>query len=302
VIASDDLVSEVDPLLTWKRLKGLTAEVVPMSAVGMTSDDIKSFLLARYSADPDLTYVLLVGNHLQVPAQSAGGPVTDFYYSCLDGGDQLPDVVLGRISVDTAEECANVVDKIVSYERSPDQGTWHGDYLMAALLQDYDDFNCVADRWFFETATNVIHYARDAVGMGIYTATTSDRLSCSSYAWRSDSYPHRPDSGNIVPEADAALLTPGATATQNVSDAINAGVSIILHRDHGNVTYWGAPYFTTTSIANLTNGSSFPVVFSINCLTGAFHSTSDCFAEAFMKKYPGGSAGVIAATLNAREK
>jgi subtilisin-like proprotein convertase family protein len=297
VIAGDDFVTELAPLLAWKRLKGLTAEVVPMSTVGTTASDIKSYLLARYSADTDLTYVLLVGDHAQVPSEVVGGHVTDFYYSCLDGSDQLPDVVMGRISVDTAGDCANVVDKIVSYERTPDQGSWHGDYLMAALLQDYNDYNCHADRWFFETATHAMHYARDAVGMGIYTSATSSNLGCTSYYWRSDSYPHRPDSGTTVPADDAALLTTGSQATQDVSDAVNNGVSIVLHRDHGDVTLWGDPYFSTANIASLTNGTAYPVVFSINCLTGAFaYGGGDCLAEAFMKKYPGGSIGVVAAS------
>ena len=210
----------------------------------------------------------------------------------------MPDIVLGRISVQTAVDCANIADKILAFDRYPDSSSWHGDFLMAALLQDYDDGNCRADRWFFETGTHAMHFVEDQIGMGIYTAATSDSMSCNPYYYRSDSYPHRfPGyAGQTVPVEDAALITNGSTATQDVTDAINAGVSIVQHRDHGGVTGWGDPHYSISDINGLSNGTKTPVVFSINCLTGTFNYSSDCFAEAFMKKYPGGAVGVIAAT------
>jgi hypothetical protein len=296
IIAHDDFLAAIEPLATWKRLKGYTVQVVAMSSIGTTSDDIQRFLQSRYDNDPDLTYVLLAGDHEQVPAEEHAGPITDHFYSCLDGEDDFPDVVLGRVSVQTAADCSNVVDKIVSYDRYPNQGLWHRRFLMAAVLQDFEDNDCEADRWFFETATNVMHYARDYAGMGAFTAATSDNLSCDTYMWQSYSYPHRISGypGQPVPPADAALLTDGATATQDLLDAINAGVGIVLHRDHGDVTLWSSPYLDTSDIATLSNGTRYPVVFSINCETGAFYFES--LAEAFLRQYPGGAVGVIAAS------
>jgi len=299
VIAHDTMLASVEPLATWKRLGGLTVEVVPISAVGATSAQIKSYLQARYNADPDLTYVLLVGDHAQVPSESQGGHVSDLYYSCLDGGDIMADVVLGRLSVQTPQQAADVVDKIVNYERTPDQGTWHNEFLMAAYLQDYNDHNCTADRWFFETGTHIMHFLRDTVGLGISTAATSDNLSCNPYRWRVDSYPHRPAgySGSTVPPADVALITTASVSTQDVTDAINAGVTLVQHRDHGGETGWGDPPYGNGNVNGLTNGAKTPVVFSTNCLTGAFdYGGGDCFAEAFLKKYPGGAVGIVAAT------
>jgi gingipain R len=49
-------------------------------------------------------------------------------------------------------------------------------------------------------------------------------------------------------------------------------------------------------VAALTNGAKTPIVYSTNCLTGAFASAEDCLAEALMKTYPGGAVGVSAAT------
>ena len=297
IIAHDTLVTAVQPLAEWKRLKGLTTEIVAMSTVGTTSADLKTFLQNRYDTDPDLTYVLLVGDHPMVPSEDLGGMVSDLYYSCLDGSDYFPDIVMGRIAVQAATDCENVVDKILTFERDTVPGVWHGDYLMAAYFQTS---SCQAERFFFETGTHAMHYIRDQIGMGIHTAATSGNLSCNPYIWREDAtwYPHRfPGYANQpVPQADADLITSASQSTQDIADAINGGVSLVQHRDHGGVTGWGDPPFYNANVAALTNGTMTPVVYSINCLTGDFNISGDCFAEAFMKKYPGGAVGIMAAT------
>jgi hypothetical protein len=82
-----------------------------------------------------------------------------------------------------------------------------------------------------------------------------------------------------------------------VTTAINNGVGLVQHRDHGGETGWGDPPYSTTNIAGLSNGVKTPVVFSTNCLTGSFTYTSgDCFCEAFLKKSPGGCVWILGAT------
>ncbi len=296
IIADDPLLGAIGPLADWKRRKGLTVEIVPMSTIGTTSSQLKAFLQDRYDTDPDLTYVLFAGDHPAVPSEDVGGMVTDLYYSCLDGTDYFPDIVTGRIAVQTVTDCENVVDKILTFERDTVPGAWHGDYLMAAYLQG----GCQAERFFFETGTHAMHFIRDQVGMGIHTAATSDSLGCNPYYWREDAtwYPHRfPGySGQAVPQADADLITGASQSTQDISVAINGGVSLVQHRDHGGQTGWGDPPFYNSNVSALANGAMTPVVYSINCLTGTFNMSGDCFAEAFLKKYPGGAVGVMAAT------
>jgi hypothetical protein len=298
IIAADPLVAAVEPLAGWKRLKGLTVEVVAMSAIGATSAELKAFLEARYDADPDLTYVLLVGDHPMVPTEDLGNLVSDLYYSCLDGSDYFPDIVLGRIAVETPADCGNVVAKILAFDRDVIPGPWHGAYLMAAQFQAGGD--CHTLRWFFETGTHAMHYVRDVIGMDIFTAAESGDVVCNPYVWAADHviFPHRPPgyANQPVPQVDANLITSAAEAAQDVVDAFNAGVGIVQHRDHGAVTGWIHPWFWNTDVAALANGAMTPVVYSTNCLTGAFSSAEDCLAEALMKKHPGGAVGVMAAT------
>jgi len=303
IIVDDHFVDEIAPLVTWKRLKGNTVEVVPTSTTGPTADNIRDYIQNEYDINSSLTYVVLVGDHQQIPGYPVspdyyGNPyVSDLPYSLLEGTDYFPDVVLGRICVGTEAECATVANKLVTYDRLPDGGDWYDKFLLAAYLQDYDG-GCQADRWFFETGTHVLHYLRDNIGLTIRTSATSDSLTCDPYLFRSDSYPHRPAHPDEVPAADAALITDGATATQDIIDAVNEGVGLVQHRDHGGEEGWGDPYFQVSHINNdLTNGDMTPVVFSINCLTGSFdYGSGDCFAEAFLKKSAGGAIGVVAAT------
>jgi subtilisin-like proprotein convertase family protein len=298
IVAYDPLIPSLEPLAEWKRLKGLTVEIVAMSTIGTTAAELKAFLQARYDSDPDLTYVLLAGDHPMVPSEDvSSGMVSDLYLSCLDGSDYFPDVVMGRIAVQSPTDCEHVVEKILDIDRDVVPGVWHGDYLMASY---FESSSCQSTRWFFETSTHAMHYVRDVIGMGIHTAATSNNLSCNPYVWHVGDYPHRFSgySGQPVPQADADLITSVSQSTQDVIDGFNAGVSIVQHRDHGGVTLWSSPPFSNSHVATLTNGDMTPVVYSINCDTGTFNSSGDCLAEALMKKYPGGAVGVIAATAS----
>ncbi len=48
-----------------------------------------------------------------------GFPTSDFWYTLLDGNDFLPEMVVGRLPVNTTEEAANVVDKLIEYDSLP---------------------------------------------------------------------------------------------------------------------------------------------------------------------------------------
>lgn len=89
--------------------------------------------------------------------------------------------------------------------------------------------------------------------------------------------------------------------TQDIIDAINSGVFLALHRDHGSPEGWVLPSFKITDIQNLTNENQYPVIFSINCLTGYFDNNenngeTDCFGEELLKAENKGAAGFFGAT------
>ena len=116
--------------------------------------------------------------------------------------------------------------------------------------------------------------------------------------WISKPLSHHPQEG-----------TPSGS-TQGCIDAINNGVLIANHRDHGesqndgySATGWSHPALYTTHIAQLTNGDMLPVVFSINCESGWFDGETDAYSgnyeslpEMFMRASGKGIIGCIAST------
>ena len=134
IVAADSLVSCAEPLAEWKRLKGYTTEVVPMSAAGATAADLKDYLQGRYDQE-DLTYLLLLGDHPAVPSWDMGGNVSDLPYSLLDGSDNFPDVVIGRLPVGSEQDCSTAIGKILEFDRTPQPGDWYDWFLLAAKLE-----------------------------------------------------------------------------------------------------------------------------------------------------------------------
>ncbi|MBU0637778.1 MAG: hypothetical protein KKB50_02860, partial [Planctomycetes bacterium] len=313
IIVADNLYEEILPLAEWKHRKGHMTRVMKMSEVGSAPADIRSFVQTAYDTwDPAPAFLLLVGDNEDVPADYYSGSLSctsDIPYACVDGSDCYPDLTLGRLPVHTEAECLDVVDKILTYDRSPDPGDWYHNFLSAGYFQDYNDDNGVADRWFMETSITIYDFMISEQGWGGYTAlcTSYWPLHYSTWHFRSDSYPHREDVNEIrwgvrpypdpVPQWIVDMWTPASVATADITAAINAGVGIVQHRDHGGETSWGDPPYGISNIASLSNGVMTPVVFSVNCSTGSFqYSGGDCFCEAFLKKYPGGAVGLVGAT------
>lgn len=304
IITYDAFAEELAPLVEWKTLMGYQTQLTTLTQVGgTTSAAIQSYLQNAYNTwNPVPTYVLLVGdvNRLvctTVSPDAYGSPFpSDLPYSLLQGSDYFPDVFTGRISVQTEAQCTDVVNKIISYDRNPPIANWYNTALIAAYLQDDYSPYCEADRWFFETGTYVMDYLENEAGMSIQHAMCTGASGCSTYHFRSDSYPHRPAHPDPIPSDWTALFRSTSQATAAITSAINGGVGMVQHRDHGEELGWGDPPYSVTNVNALANGNKTPVVFSTNCLTGAIDHSSDCFAEAFQKKQSGGAVGVMAAT------
>ena len=69
---------------------------------------------------------------------------------------------------------------------------------------------------------------------------------------------------------------------------------MLSHRDHGGETGWGEPAYSNSNLSGL-NNNDLSFILSINCLTGKFDYSGECFAEAFHRLQKG-ALGLIAAT------
>ncbi|MCD4650771.1 MAG: T9SS type A sorting domain-containing protein [Candidatus Cloacimonetes bacterium] len=109
--------TEVQTLATWKRQKGFEVTLVDTDVTGSTNTDIITWLQNAYNTwqiPPE--YLIIIGDAEGAIAIPAGQGYGDHGYTTLDGGDILPELVVGRLSVSTPTELLTILAKISLYE------------------------------------------------------------------------------------------------------------------------------------------------------------------------------------------
>lgn len=290
IITDPDFSMELEEFVEWKNNKGIITKMVDTTVTGTTSNEIKQFIQDAYNNwFPRPSYVLLVGDDNSIPANYVGGTWTDLYYATVDGSDYYPDIFIGRIPIDTVDEANIVIQKILKYEKTPPTiESFYDNFTVAAYFQD-DDSNGYEDRRFVKTSEEVRDFllSYDYLGERVYC--TASYINPTHY--NQGTYAN----GEPLPEE---LLRPNFAWDGDANDIINAinnGIFILTHRDHGFEDGWGDPYFDSNNIDSLTNGDLLPVVFSLNCLTGKFVGY-ECFCEKFLSKEDGGCVAIFGAT------
>lgn len=298
ILTTSEFKTAADSMAAWKRKMGYSVEIVVKN--NWTAATVSAAVHNRYAAwniKPD--YLLIIGDHQDVPAEihytPSGGEAfgTDLYYVCMDGaGDFVPDMAKGRISPSSASNAMMQVHKIINYERNPIADTsFYHNLINCAMYQD-DNHDGYADRRFLQTSENIRDYLQSKSYNSQRIYYTDNSVTPSNY---NNGYY---STGMALPtellKSNGFNWTGGST---DIKNAINLGKFLVFHRDHGysGGTGWAHPYYTSSKIAQLSNGNKLPVVFSINCHTGEFTLPS-CFAETFMRKNNAGAVGVVAAS------
>ncbi|UCH94888.1 MAG: hypothetical protein JSV88_32180, partial [Candidatus Aminicenantes bacterium] len=319
IIADDSICSncgegennKIEQLARWKTKKGYLTRIALMSEVGTTSDDIRSYIQNAYDTwTPAPTYVLLIGDHDTVPSVDMPAVVgvtkaysSDHPYTLVDGDDYWSDICIGRLSVESGtSQCIDVINKLLDYDQSPDTvGSWYNNSLLLALFQDSSEPNCIPEKFYVDIVAHIHDYL-GSIGQNITTVLATQNFCGEGYHPRSSSYAHKPTFSDPLPyndtNGDFIDTSDLDQQRQSISDAINGGVGLVIHRDHGagvNNVYWSKPRYNSNDVNMLENGTMTPVVFSINCGTGKFRSGTS-IAEVFQRKAEGGAVGVIAPT------
>jgi hypothetical protein len=110
-------LAKVNEFINWKKQKGYIVNSASTATAGTSYTSIKTYIQGQYdnlNTRPD--YVVLIGDESGTIAVPTSG-YNDYQYTWLAGGDNLGDVVIGRISVDTALEFAEYMAKINSLEK-----------------------------------------------------------------------------------------------------------------------------------------------------------------------------------------
>ena len=316
ILSTPEFEEAVRRLADWKRTLGFGVHTRLRG--DWTPERSKSAVKEVYRSAPSLYYLLIVGDHDDVPAEDMARTivnnkgyafdyryVTDYYYGCVDGeGDVLADLYRGRLPVSTAMEAVTVVDKIIRYERNPVRDAAFYDMgLHCAYFEDcFPDGtdgpgDGIEDKRFTLTSEEVRNYmlSKGKTVNRVYFAYDYNYSETDNYppptfwnkgefAW-GDSIPVELQRPYFAWDGDSA----------DIVRYIDEGAFYVLYRGHGTDSTWVQPHFTGDNILSLANGDRLPVVFSINCETGSFQE-DDCFAEVFLRKKGGGAVAVYAAT------
>ncbi len=287
IISHASFIPALAPLVNLRQSQGLSVQVVDVQAVydgfgyGRTTPEaIRSYLSHLYhSGSPAPTYVLLVGDGTSDPKRYradsqttwlppylvdadpwVGEVAADNRFVTVDGDDWLPDMLIGRLPVNSLAEAQTVVTKIVEYETKPFLGDWNG--RITFIADDTD----AAGNFAAHSASLQQTYVVDP--------------------WQSSSLNYNP-----TQMTEAAMQTHVQQKWQN-------GTGVLVYTGHSSIHQWGAErFFHLDDVANLSNGARLPVVLQMTCFTGSFAQPYwDTLDEALLRHPNGGAVAVWGAT------
>jgi len=276
IITSPAFVPAFQPLADLKTRCGMRARIVDTEWIAAsfngtdTQEKIRSFITYAYE-NWQTEYVLLGGDNEIIPHRGfyvkngtyidADIP-SDLYYACLDGTwnkdgdlyfgepgeeDLLPEVIVGRLPVDSAAEIANATAKISSYTLSPVASQCTSAAMLGELLWSVAGVNT----WGGDYKNEILH------GSSNWGFTTA----------------------GIPSGFSTTTLYDGEAGSWNKNDLIpvlNGGVHLVNHCGHSNL--YSVMRLATPDVALLTNdgvSASFFICYSHGCYVSAFDNRDD---------------------------
>jgi len=289
IITHPAFADALGPLIDLRRSQGLTVAVVNVLGIYDAYGDgrpdpeaIRRFIADAYANwNPRPVYVLLVGDGSFDPKQyrsespptyippyllevgpAGGETAADNRYACVDGDDNLPDLLLGRLPVRSADQARAIVQKIVDYETRPLPGGWNASVLLVADDPDAaGDFPAISD---------------SAAAYVTAPFTTTRRYCAGSNSSQSDC----PD-------------TEGAAIHSAILNDWNRGTLLVQYTGHSSWQQWAVErFFHLDDLPALHNSRRLPVLVEATCFTGAFHRPEPTLDEELVTRP---DAGAVAA-------
>jgi len=260
IVSYSSFVSTMSSFVSWKQSCGYTVDIVDYSTIG-SSAALKTYVANYYNTN-GLTYLLLVGDHAQVPTSSTTAGDSDNNYGYITTPDKYLDIFVGRFSAETTAQLQTQIDRTLWYERD---------------------------------LASTAAYFKKAIGCGTSEGPGHD----GEYDYQHVNN-MLTDLSNNGYTTYTNHQSGGTTA--NLSSLINAGAGIILYCGHGYDTGWSCGWtFSSTNVAALTNNYMLPFIFNVSCVTGNFKSIT-CFCEAWMRStynnLPIGAIAIDGSTIN----
>lgn len=259
VISAPQFLNAMLPLVEWKNQKGINTQLVSTALTGTTQTAIKSYISTYYSNNPNLMYVLLVGDHEQLPsfnAGTAGSEVkwSDIKYGMILGNDWYPELMVGRFSGSMSSEISVMVNRTLEYEKNPTIGNWWGKAIGIGSNEGYGYGDDGEADWqhMRNMGTKLINGAGYNQFHEFYDSTHG---------------------GNDAP---------GDPTAQMVINAMNSGSGLFLYSGHGSQNSCATSNYDINDINASVNYGKYPFSLQVACNNGTFNGGT-CFSEAFLR-------------------
>ena len=266
VICPDHMMPTIEPLVEWKKQKGIPIEVVDIAAIGTTSFDLDSYVTDYYN-DNGLTYLLLVGDENMIPtAQTPGNNACDHCYGYKAGSDHYAEIFVGRLNAENEEELQTMVDRTLIYEKNPsvENPNWFSTGLGFGSAEGPGDDG----EWDFEHLNNLKIQMLDYEYTSVWEFYDGSQGSSS------------PTPGDITSDES------GNPATSSINDAVNQGLSIMNYTGHGDHGVLASGGFNNAAINSLTNTGMYPFLIAVACCVGDFQNdfgSGPCLGDVWIR-------------------
>ncbi|MCK4569600.1 MAG: T9SS type A sorting domain-containing protein, partial [Bacteroidales bacterium] len=296
-----DYVAWADSIALFRNKQGILTEVYTLTEVGgNTTSAIESFVNNAYNTwTIPPSAALLLGDYGTNISNNVIAPIYNNYCASDNiyadvNGDHLPEIAFARITANNADQVETMVSKFINYETNPPTNPdFYNNPITAIGYQ--------STRWFQICGETVGGFWKNELGKSpvrindIYSGTPGSSWSSATNTSTVVNY-FGPNGLGYIPATPAELGGwTGGTATM-INNTVNNGSFMLLHRDHGGLTGWGEPSYHNSDINGLQN-SDLIYVMSINCLTGKYNWSGECFAEKFHRHtYNGANAGALGIT------
>jgi hypothetical protein len=292
----------------WRTAQGIYTGIMTLADIGTnTASGLENFFNDAYNNwDIPPVAVLLMADYGTNANNSIIAPIWDSYcasdniYADVNNND-MPDIIFARMTAQNETHLQTMVSKMLDYEANPptDANFYH---------KPITALGWQTERWFQICSETVGGYWREVEGKEPVRINAIYSGNPNSDPWSTATNTGTvlgvfgPNGLGYIPATPAELGGWSGGNAQAVINAINDGAFVLQHRDHGGETGWGEPDFQSNDINQLTNteDNEFPFIFSINCLTGKYNISGECFAEKFHRHthngQNAGALGIIAAS------
>ncbi|MBT6994313.1 MAG: hypothetical protein HN952_05075, partial [Candidatus Cloacimonetes bacterium] len=256
IVAHESLLASMQYFTEWKNAMGIETEVVLKSELGSTNSEIKEYIQTQYeTAEFPPDYVLLIGDvddAFEIPAfyifSGDEHDVTDHPYTLLEGDDYFPEMLIGRMSIDSISDFMTIIAKVLYYEKQP----------------------FVEENWF-ENATLVAGNYSPSPPMPSTPVKVTKWLrdKMNNYGYNN---------------TDEVYYPPTYPGIAQITSSINNGAGVVSYRGWGDANGWHYPRYHIENLESLNNGMMLPIIASFVCNTGDFANSVDpCFGEAWIR-------------------